>query len=241
MRILPCGIGGIRAVPSSLVRSSYSGQSCFPSLVSLRSMQRITTLARSMGCPPCVLTTTLSFVVGAWAWSVAPTAASMTKIAAGRIRMRISRLYAHGICPLLGRGWLDAGMREMRLAGNVRPEFLEDISRHVEPDLLPPSAEVVADGAAVRVVSVRDPHRHAVAEELRDIDRMSAGIGAGPEDLLHGVTQAAARAVAFAPPEVARILVQQSGKNRRSHHVADRQVGVVRAEAVEISLRTLAE
>ena len=109
-------------------------------------------------------------------------------------------------------------------AANVRPEFLHFVGQAIVQNQKTKSAGVAGSVAVLlRMVDVGDGRRSSVSDGFGLVKAHGAGIFAGDEQAIHGVK----RAVPERPsPQliVARIFVQQTGKDGGGHIRADRVV-----------------
>jgi len=122
----------------------------------------------------------------------------------------------------------------------IRPEFLEDVGRHVDSDLHAELAGGIVCGAVVGIVSIGDGDRGGVPDDLRVIKLGPARIGMGPEDLAGGISEPGP-STPLALSEVARVLVKQDGEYAFGHVVAYDEVAISRAEISAETGRALAE
>ena len=110
---------------------------------------------------------------------------------------------------------------------HIRPEFSQDVSRHIDADLNREPTRRIAGGPIVRVVGVADGNGGRVTGEFGVVEFPSAVVAVREDDLPHGVSQPGPRASrAFA--KVSRVLVQQRRIDRVRHHISDCQVSVRR-------------
>jgi hypothetical protein len=100
--------------------------------------------------------------------------------------------------------------------------------------------QIIPDGAAVRVVSVRDSQGRSRAANLRKIELISPGIRARDEKPAHRVTQSGPRC-ALAPAEVARVLAQERRENAFCRQVFYCEITVSRAKPLGVARDPLPE
>ena len=86
-------------------------------------------------------------------------------------------------------GALAVVMPSEKLAVEIRREFFEDISGHVDANLRPKLCHGVCRVSVVLVICVRNRYRSRVAENLRIIELHAARIGMSPESLTDRVSQ----------------------------------------------------
>src|SRR5580698_3472374 len=100
---------------------------------------------------------------------------------------------------------------------------------HVDANLSPKLSHRVAHVTVVLVVCGRNRNCGRIAENLGIIEVHAARIGMSPESLNDRISQSRPRA-ACAPPEITRVLVQDSWVNRLRHEITYEKVPVRSAE-----------
>ena len=74
---------------------------------------------------------------------------------------------------------------------DVRPEFLQDVENAVERNLAHPFLSRLGPGAfPAGVIKVGNPGAGTVADDLGEVEGLTAGIGSGDEQAANGVTRA---------------------------------------------------
>ena len=122
----------------------------------------------------------------------------------------------------------------------IRPEFFEDVGRHIDSDLHAELVRRIVGSTVVGIVSIGNRDPSGVPDDLGVIELSASRIGVGPEDLAGGVSEPGPSAP-LALTEVARVLVKQDGEYTLGHVVADDKVAIGRAEISAESGPALAE
>ncbi|HEY1424901.1 MAG TPA: hypothetical protein VGF20_15720 [Candidatus Acidoferrum sp.] len=121
----------------------------------------------------------------------------------------------------------------------VGPKFLHFVGQAVPHDERGEGGDVAAESAILSgVIDIREPRSHSIADRLRVIETIMAGIGARDEEPIDAVPGAFFES-AFSHLVVARVFLEQGWKNRNGHISTDGIVCEGRTEAFAISAPTL--
>jgi len=97
--------------------------------------------------------------------------------------MQASRVWLQQNKRTIGTATLFLVALASKLTADIRPELLQYVRRHVDPQLHTKLGNCVASRSVIWIVCIRNRHCRLVADDLRIIELRVPRIRAGPENL----------------------------------------------------------